>query len=426
MRSNGLTTFFLLLVGLGAFGGFLWYNAESSISLAPVLPTENVPTQNPNVIGQLLNSNFGDRSTPLPTVEIPQIQATRAVLVQSFEATATPISASDAQGQQMAAAPLVVTPTLPLPTGAANVQQQRPTLAPENWNPPPLIPPLSRDPLGRDHFYFRRPVESNANNAVLYYYGYGADGQINDRRVHHGIDLPNPVGEQVYAAASGIVRFASDGRQGGISVFQNSPAYGNVVMIEHDFGWKGRRVYSLYAHLQAALVTAGTYVEMGQPIALVGQTGDVTGPHVHFEVRLVALGADVASEPRYGDTYNPVLWMVPYVGHGVIAGRVVGFNGEMLPDVTVNFRNVATGLFHPATTTSYVFTDSVNDVNPDPIWRENFAITDLPVGRYDVIVTIDGQRIVNRVEVLEGTTAWVELRPLTASAESSATPANDG
>ncbi len=407
-QSNGFTTFLLLLVALVGFGAVLWLNSGTTQPLALILPTEEQPTAYPDVIGQLLDADFGDDSTPLPTVAIPQLQPTRPVIAQPVGASPTPVQASDRTvGQQVAAAPIIASPTLPPATAAVRVSN--PTLAPDQWNPPPLIPPYSVDPLGRDHFFFRRPIESNANNAVLYFYSYGADGQNDARRIHHGIDLPNPVGEEVYAAGSGIVRFASDGRQGSINVFQNSQAYGNVVFIEHDFGWQGRRLYTLYTHLQAALVTEGEYVEMGQPIALVGQTGDVTGPHVHFEVRLADVGS--ASEPRYGDTYNPSLWMVPYVGHGVVAGRVINSQGEFVDDVTITLRNVATGLLHPATTTTYTFADNVNDVNPDPIWRENFALTDVPVGRYDVIVTINNQRVVGRVNVLEGTTAWVELRP---------------
>jgi len=50
-------------------------------------------------------------------------------------------------------------------------------------------------------------------------------------------------------------------------------------------------------------------------------------------------------------------------------------------------------------------------VNADPIWRENFAIADVPVGRYDVIATINGERVVQQVSVIEGTTGFVELKP---------------
>ncbi|MCA9911811.1 MAG: peptidoglycan DD-metalloendopeptidase family protein, partial [Anaerolineae bacterium] len=271
-----------------------------------------------------------------------------------------------------------------------------------NWSPPPLIPPISRDPLGRDHYWFQRPIASDGNSSLLFVYTFGSDGPEDQWRVHHGIDLPNPIGDEVYAAGDGVVVFASDGRSGQTDIFQNTSSYGNVVFIEHDFSYDGQPVYTLYAHLQAALVRAGDVVKAGDPIALVGNTGVVSGPHVHFEVRI---GSD-----RYGATYNPVLWMVPYVGHGVIAGRVVDTEGEFVDDVLVTIRSFDTGLLHPATVTTYNFPGTVDDVNPDPNWQENFAITDIPAGRWDVIVSLNGQRIVQQVEVFEGTTSFVELR----------------
>jgi murein DD-endopeptidase MepM/ murein hydrolase activator NlpD len=179
-------------------------------------------------------------------------------------------------------------------------------------------------------------------------------------------------------------------------------------MIEHDFGFEGRRLYTLYAHLSAVLVIAGQYVQPRDPIGLVGNTGSVTGPHVHFEIRL---GEENSTEqPTYGDTYNPVLWMVPYVGTGVIAGRVTNANGRLVMDANVTIRNWATGL-NADTTTTYIYENTGVDVNSDPSWDENFAVSDLPVGRYEVITTIDGAPVRQLVTVSEGTTTFVELSP---------------
>jgi murein DD-endopeptidase MepM/ murein hydrolase activator NlpD len=403
---SSFSTFVLLIIVVGVFGGVLWLNSNQAEPAQAVLPADLTPTENPDVVSQLLDQNFGNNSTPLPTVAIPNVQPSPAILVQPQGATSTPISAADVESVAVAV-PVGVTPTLPPPTADVPVQNVQRDAA--QWSPPALIPPLSRDPQGRDHYWFARPIESNANNSVLFYYSYGSDGQADSERVHHGIDIPNPIGEEVYATAPGTVIFASDGRIGEIDIFQNSTTYGNVVLIEHDFGYQGRAVYTLYAHLQAALVTEGQYVIAGQPIALVGNTGRVSGPHVHFEIRIAPEGS--SDIPRYGDTYNPILWMVPYVGHGIVAGRVMDANGNYLDDVTVTLRNRATGLLHPANATTYIFDGTVNQVNADPVWRENFAIADVPVGRYDVIVTIDGQRVVSQVNVLEGMTNFVELRP---------------
>ena len=65
--------------------------------------------------------------------------------------------------------------------------------------------------------------------------------------------------------------------------------------------------------------------------------------------------------------------------------------------------------FQVGTTTTYVFLDNGSDVNPDPSWKENFVFGDIPVGRYQVITNIDGQRVVQRVDVSEGMTSFADL-----------------
>jgi hypothetical protein len=115
-------------------------------------------------------------------------------------------------------------------------------------------------------------------------------------------------------------------------------------------------------------------------------------------------------EDFYGSTYNPLLWMVPYVGTGTIAGRVLDRSGAPVMDADVTIREFARGLVID-TTTTYIFQGTRIDVNSDPAWGENFVVGDVPVGRYDVIAVIDGERVTARVNVIEGTTAFVELRP---------------
>jgi hypothetical protein len=150
------------------------------------------------------------------------------------------------------------------------------------------------------------------------------------------------------------------------------------------------------------LVISGQRVNPRDPIALVGNTGRVSGPHVHFEIRY--------GENRYASTYNPVLWMVPYVGTGVIAGRVTDRDGGLVEDAEITIRSRATGLTVD-TTTTYIYQDTGVDVNADPIWQENFAVGDVPVGRHEVVANIGGERVTQIVNVVEGTTAFVELSP---------------
>ncbi|HEX2863847.1 MAG TPA: LysM peptidoglycan-binding domain-containing M23 family metallopeptidase [Deinococcales bacterium] len=87
--------------------------------------------------------------------------------------------------------------------------------------------------------------------------------------VHDGIDIGAPTGTPIHAAASGTVTFAA----------WDSTGYGNRVVVR---GLDGRR-YS-YAHASALTVHAGQTVAQGQTIALVGSTGNSTGPHLDFRI----------------------------------------------------------------------------------------------------------------------------------------------
>jgi murein DD-endopeptidase MepM/ murein hydrolase activator NlpD len=409
-QGSGIPAFLLIILALGGFVFLLMSNARSGSSIQAIVPTVITPTNDSNAWESILRQGFGSNSTPLPTVAIPTGQFVPPTLAFS-DSNSTPVGA--AQLGNSIPTPTVLagaTPTRPAPTAAPlatdlPVTAQSVTEGPtQRWNPPPLVPPISRDPYGFDHYWFRRPVDSNATNQGLFYYSYGSDGpeQVNPWRIHTGIDMPNPVGQTVRAAGSGTVVWAADGLRVQGGVFENSPSYGNVVEIQHDFGYHGEPLYTLYAHLSAALVTEGQYVNAGDPIGLVGETGRVTGPHVHFEVRM--------GENAYSSTYNPVLWMVPYVGTGVIAGKATDYDGNLLDDQDITIRTFATGLV-AATTTTYIFENNGLDVNSDPNWQENFAVGDLPVGRYQVITNIDGLRVSQIVAVVEGMTSFVDLSP---------------
>jgi murein DD-endopeptidase MepM/ murein hydrolase activator NlpD len=88
------------------------------------------------------------------------------------------------------------------------------------------------------------------------------------RLMHEGIDLECETGTPVYATGDGEVSYV--GRRGG---------YGLVVEIDHGFGYS-----TLYGHLEKSLVAEGQKVKRGQKIALSGESGLVTGPHLHYEV----------------------------------------------------------------------------------------------------------------------------------------------
>jgi lipoprotein NlpD len=93
---------------------------------------------------------------------------------------------------------------------------------------------------------------------------------VRERDHHDGIDLACPQGTPVRAAEDGVVLFAGEQR-----------GYGNLVVIAHD-----NDLVTIYAHNEENLVAQGDRVSRGEEIARVGHSGNATGPHLHFEVRV--------------------------------------------------------------------------------------------------------------------------------------------
>jgi murein DD-endopeptidase MepM/ murein hydrolase activator NlpD len=410
-QGSGISAVLLVVAALVVFAFVLLQNNNAAPASRPIVPTQAVATAADDTWQAILEAGFGSNSTPLPTIAIPTAPFVPPTLSAAGGGTAVAASSLGLGDAALVTPFLASTPTLPPPT-AAQAQTDVPltqiavTQVAREWKPPPLIPPISRDPQGRDHYWFIRPVDSNANNRGLFYYPYGSDGPNDEWRVHAGLDMPNPIGETVRAAGDGTVVWAADGLRTQGGSFQDTYSYGNVVVIQHDFGYRGRPIFTLYAHLALTNVVAGQRVQAGDVIGLVGNTGRVTGPHVHFEVRLGEAGS--SDVPTYANTYNPVLWMAPYVGTGVIAGRLTDDFGNLIMDADITIRSRATGQVVD-TTTTYLYLDTGVDVNPDPEWNENFVVGDVPIGRHEVVADIGGQRVSVTVNVVEGTTTFVEL-----------------
>jgi len=109
------------------------------------------------------------------------------------------------------------------------------------------------------------PVEAD----VVSTFGWRVHEVLGTRQHHDGIDLNVPEGTVVRASAGGEVYY-----------YGEQPGYGNLLIIEHADTW-----YSMYGHLSSSLVYVGQYVEAGQRVAMSGNTGISSGPHLHFELR---------------------------------------------------------------------------------------------------------------------------------------------
>jgi murein DD-endopeptidase MepM/ murein hydrolase activator NlpD len=112
-------------------------------------------------------------------------------------------------------------------------------------------------------------LELSFSGSISSPYGWRTDPFTGERDFHQGIDLAKPFGSEITAAGEGTVIY-SGWKKG----------YGQIVEIEHSNG-----ISTLYAHNSRNLVRAGERVSKHQPIALVGDSGRSTGPHLHFEVR---------------------------------------------------------------------------------------------------------------------------------------------
>jgi len=123
---------------------------------------------------------------------------------------------------------------------------------------------------------------------------------------HTGVDIPDPEGTPIGAAGVGTVIYAA----------YNGGGYGNLVVIQHRLGYT-----SWYGHMSRITAHVGENVVGGTRIGYVGQTGDATGPHLHFEVR------------HYDTPINPVPLML-----SAVASSAPGRTGGIRPEECVGGR----------------------------------------------------------------------------------------
>ncbi|MEV2236394.1 M23 family metallopeptidase [Streptomyces phaeochromogenes] len=146
--------------------------------------------------------------------------------------------------------------------------------------PSSSVPPKPSNPPGRsaNKTVFVPPVSGYVITARYSQQGNWTNGY------HTGIDLAVPVGTLVRSTSSGMVAMTG-----------SNPSYGNYAVVRH-----GGNEFVLYAHLSNFAVKSGESVTAGQELGLSGATGNVTGPHLHFEVR---------TKPNFGSDIDPVAYL---------------------------------------------------------------------------------------------------------------------
>lgn len=172
----------------------------------------------------------------------------------------------------LAAKPTDKTPKKPLPTPVPSASKttkmsEKKTQPPAQSKPAITSSPVKALPSSSLKEAFRMPLQGKITRKF----------SVGGNTVHKGIDIAAPEGTAIYAARSGKVIYSDD----------SIPGYGNMIIIDHLDGF-----CSLYAHNKKNLVKVNQSVKRGERIALVGQTGKATAPHLHFEIRYKAEAVD--------------------------------------------------------------------------------------------------------------------------------------
>ncbi len=285
--------------------------------------------------------------------------------------------------------PVVVIPTSVADAGASQAGNE-PT-----WTPPPLDQALTIE----DHYWMARPIPYGYTTWASRNYPYGSTNG-GSLQTHHGIDISNQTGTPVIAVQDGTVIYAGDDLT---SVYGPVPNfYGKVIVIQHNYFTTdtSEPVFSLYGHLSEIEVQAGQPVTQGDQIGLVGATGVALGPHLHLEVR-------VGDATSYDATRNPELWVRPYRGYATLAGRITDASGNPLYSATLDVISASDPGFRRA-----AFSYADDSVNSDTVFRENFALGDLPAGYYNLVIRNGSGTALFRdqIYIYPDRTTWIEIQ----------------
>jgi len=261
------------------------------------------------------------------------------------------------------------------------------------FEPPSLI--------SGEHFWLEPPFPGGFNQLYSPGYQFGSTGG-GRYRIHHGIDIGNPVGTPVLASASGVVIHAGPDNPTLLGPYNDFS--GNSVVIRLDRKLNTARgeqeVYVLYGHMVSVEVQEGQWVGAGDFLGGVGMTGIAIGPHLHLEVRV--------GQNSYLHTVNPALWMRPAAYAGTIAVRLLSENGRTWPGAQLSlFRYEEGGARWYRVIETY---PELESIGPGPAGGENGALGHVPAGNYHITANINGEKVGLDITVQAGETTFVELR----------------
>ncbi|HEY9076902.1 MAG TPA: peptidoglycan DD-metalloendopeptidase family protein [Anaerolineaceae bacterium] len=318
--------------------------------------------------------------TPSPYPVTPSLSPTQ-IPPEPGSVVSTPPKLPISPAQTITPAPTPIQFNIPT-TGPMPVSIWRPALYPVPWALNPM-----------DHFYFARPIAADVVNWPDAEYRYGSN-LFGDENIHTGIDIPAKTGTPVLAAGSGKIVWAGYGLYR--SAGDTKDPYGQAITILHDFSYRQRALYTIYAHLDRIDVVVGQVVKIGEPIGAVGSTGQTTGPHLHFEVRI--------EQSNYFTTLNPELWLVPPQGWGVLVGRVTNIRESPLTAVPIEVRKIGSNQKWK------IFTYAKQTINSDPYFRENAVLSDLPAGLYEVSLTYHNDLVKIELEIRPGVVTYFSFK----------------
>ena len=243
---------------------------------------------------------------------------------------------------------------------------------------PSLLPTATTQPIKENQFtpLFGFPIPSPGSDIVEPTYRFGST-QFGEKIPHDGVEMINPEGTPVVAAAPGKVVFAGNDRTFKRGRFTNF--YGNIIILEHKFENYSVPVYSFYAHLSEILVNQDDVVSQGQLIGRVGATGKAFTNHLHFEVRI---GDILLQNARNPELFLPLLPSNDGIGSGVLIGALRSIAGNPIPGASVVIQKIVDGQIQ-SSSSIYVETYSKTSYG-DEHWNENFVVSNLPAGEYRV------------------------------------------